>query len=101
MRRKEGTIVNHMPRLGRIALIFVAGLAALAVGTTTVTAAPDSVSVGYQPMTVTGLAAGHGFEAWFMLDKATDPAGRQPGTAEVEAKLDGGTSTILRLIVEP
>ena len=66
--------MNNLPRLGHIALTFAAGLTALAAATTIVSAAPDSVSVGYQPMTATGLAAGHGFEAWFMLDKATDPA---------------------------
>ncbi len=33
-----------------------------------------SMSVGYQPMVATGLAARHPFEAWLWLDKPRDPA---------------------------
>jgi len=32
-----------------------------------------SVSGANQPMTATGLAAGHPFEAWFVFDKSADP----------------------------
>ena len=35
--------------------------------------APPSVTVGYQPMVSTGLAANQPFEAWFVLDKSSDP----------------------------
>jgi len=35
--------------------------------------APPSVTVAYQPMVSTGLAAKQPFEAWFVLDKSSDP----------------------------
>jgi hypothetical protein len=34
----------------------------------------SSVTIGYQPMVSTGLATGHAFEAWFVLDKSPDPS---------------------------
>ena len=34
---------------------------------------PPNVTVGYQPMVSTGLAANHAFEAWFVFDKTSDP----------------------------
>ena len=37
-------------------------------------AAASSMSVGYQPMIATGLAAHHPFEAWLWFDKSRDPA---------------------------
>jgi len=35
---------------------------------------PISATIGYQPMTSEGLAAGYPFEAWVVLDKPLDPA---------------------------
>jgi hypothetical protein len=49
-------------------------MTAVLVGATAVQAAPPSITVGYQPMISTGLAAGQPFEAWFLLDKSSDPA---------------------------
>jgi hypothetical protein len=34
----------------------------------------SSVTIGYQPMVSTGLATGHAFEAWVVLDKSPDPS---------------------------
>lgn len=35
--------------------------------------APPSVTVAYQPMVSTGLAAMQPFGAWFVFDKSSDP----------------------------
>ncbi len=35
---------------------------------------PIGATIGYQPMTSEGLAAGHPFEAWVVFDKSMDPA---------------------------
>lgn len=59
------------PLLAR--LTFAAAAATLATFASAYAAAP-AMSVGYQPMVATGLAARHAFEAWFWLDKARDPA---------------------------
>jgi hypothetical protein len=40
---------------------------------TSAQAASPSISVAYQPMVSTGLAAKRPFEAWFVLDKSSDP----------------------------
>ena len=45
-------------------------------------AAPKRIRVIPQPMIATGLAAGHEFEAWFVLDASPDPAA--PGYAVPE-----------------
>ena len=37
-------------------------------------AAPPSANIEYQPMSGEGLAVGHPFEAWVVLDKSTDPS---------------------------
>lgn len=37
-------------------------------------AEPPTMTVGYQPMVSTGLAAKQPFEAWFVFDKSADPA---------------------------
>ena len=42
-------------------------------------AGPPAITVGYQPMVSTGLAAKHAFEAWFVFGTSTDP--RVPGYA--------------------
>ena len=47
---------------------------ALALGTTGfANAEAPTVTVGYQPMVSTGLAAKQPFEAWFVFDKSSDP----------------------------
>ena len=47
------------------------------------------MSVGYQPMVATGLAAGYPFEAWLWLDKARDPG--VPGYAVPKGAVIGIT----------
>ena len=54
------------------------GLAAIAFSLSIVTsmwaqAGSPSVTVAYQPMVSTGLAAKQPFEAWFVFDKSSDP----------------------------
>ncbi len=54
----------------------------MAVGATTLAGFPaqagsPTITVGYQPMVSTGLAAKEPFEAWFVFDKSADP--RIPG----------------------
>lgn len=46
---------------------------------TTVGASPPGATIGYQPMTSHGLAAGYPFEAWVVFDKSSNPA--EPGYA--------------------
>jgi hypothetical protein len=58
------------------------GALALVLGLSTLTAAyagAPGATVQYQPMVSTGLAANQPFEAWFVLDKSSDP--RMPGYA--------------------
>lgn len=58
------------------------GAVALSLGLSILTAAHASApraTVVYQPMVSTGLAANQPFEAWFVLDKSSDP--RVPGYA--------------------
>jgi len=58
--------------------LIVLGVASIAllfsdVATSSAQDAPPSVTVAYQPMVSTGLAAKQPFEAWFVLDKSSDP----------------------------
>ncbi len=58
------------------------GAIALILSFSTLTAAyagAPGATVAYQPMVSTGLSAGQPFEAWFVLDKSSDP--RVPGYA--------------------
>ena len=60
--------------------LFFLGALLVVVGLTFTNAAQAlSASVEYQPMVADGLAAGHGFEAWILLDKPLDPS--KPGYA--------------------
>jgi hypothetical protein len=62
--------------MNRFACFVLAALASLAgiSAFSPADAGGPSVSVGYQPMVSTGLAAGQAFEAWFVLDKSPDPS---------------------------
>lgn len=57
------------PSLVGAAMVLIASALALAPAQ----AGPPSVTVAYQPMVSTGLAAGQPFEAWFVFDKSSDP----------------------------
>jgi len=46
----------------------------LLLSTARASADPPNMTVGYQPMVSTGLAAKHPFEAWFVFDKPSDPS---------------------------
>ena len=59
-------------------LVFGAGLVGVSPLSTAQAAAP-ATTVIYQPMVSTGLAAHEPFEAWFVLDKSSDP--KAPGYA--------------------
>ena len=68
----------------RLALVKPAAMVAACLLLAASTFAPaladaPSVTVGYQPMVSTGLAAKQPFEAWFVFDKSPDP--RVPGYA--------------------
>jgi hypothetical protein len=51
-----------------------AALSAAALVAPAARAEPPALTVGYQPMVSTGLAAKEPFEAWFIFDKSNDPA---------------------------
>ncbi len=71
---------SRSSRRGR-ALAWATAVAMAAVPATAVADAPR-VTVEYQPMVSTGLAAGQLFEAWFVLDKPLEPTA--PGYAVPE-----------------
>jgi hypothetical protein len=52
----------------------IATASVLLLSTVGASAGPPGVTVGYQPMVSTGLAAKHSFEAWFVFDKSSDPS---------------------------
>jgi hypothetical protein len=62
--------------MSKFAVISFASIALMlsAFASTSVRAGAPLVTVGYQPMVSTGLAAKQPFEAWFVLDKSSDPA---------------------------
>jgi hypothetical protein len=62
-----------------IQLLATATASLLLLSTGLASADPPNMTVGYQPMVSTGLAAKHPFEAWFVFDKSADP--RVPGYA--------------------
>jgi hypothetical protein len=78
---------RHMSGITKTARLLLVGPAAvgatfLLIVASTFTpalAGAPSVTVGYQPMVSTGLAAKQPFEAWFVFDKSPDP--RVPGYA--------------------
>ncbi len=74
--------VSHLPwRRSRVLpalwLVILVLVVVLPIGTGH--AAEPLATIGYQPMTSEGLAAGHFFEVWVLLDKSMDPA--EPGYA--------------------
>jgi hypothetical protein len=62
--------------LARVCGVFAPLAVAMLTGLNVLGAYPNDlpVSVAYQPMTATGLAAEHPFDAWFVLDKSADPS---------------------------
>ncbi len=65
--------------MGRFLRLTSAGACLLLLPTASALAGPPAMTVGYQPMVSTGLAAKQPFEGWFVFNMSADP--RVPGAA--------------------
>jgi hypothetical protein len=68
----HGLIAHRHPR-AKTTLRSLLAAGALLLSVTSANASPPAVTIGYQPMVSTGLAAKHPFEAWLVFDISTDP----------------------------